>query len=121
MPTIPLVMIQGTIGAGLRFEAGRLASSRFGLGFPSRSFFVNFAGGFLLGTWPRHGGVGEPLRLFRGVGILGGFTIFSAFSIELLNMVQRGNSGRAGRYVYKSVVGSVLAFAASLMLAWVAA
>ena len=46
----------------------------------------------------------EPLRLFLGVGVLGGFTTFSAFTLEMAQMVQRGQTGMAAAYALLSVV-----------------
>ncbi|WP_439534810.1 fluoride efflux transporter FluC, partial [Polymorphobacter sp.] len=57
----------------------------------------------------RLGGEGEPLRLLLGVGLLGGFTTFSSFSVELVGMVNRGEVGMAGAYAVSSVAGGVVA------------
>ncbi len=50
----------------------------------------------------------EPLRLFLGVGMLGGFTTFSAFSVEAMQMIQRGDAALAGAYMILSVTGAVV-------------
>lgn len=125
MANVLFVMIGGAIGAGLRFEAGRFALSRFGPGFPWGTLFVNVAGGFLagllVGVLARHGGAAEPVRLFLGLGVLGGFTTFSAFSLETFNMLERGDHGTAALYVAVSVAGSLLALAAGLLRARAAA
>jgi fluoride exporter len=125
MPNLLLVMIGGAIGAGLRFEVGRLALRQLGPGFPWGTLIVNLAGGFaaglLAGLLARYGAVGEQARLFLGLGILGGFTTFSAFSLETFNMIERGEYGMAGLYVGASVAGSVLALFAGLILVRAAA
>ncbi len=112
-------MLGGAIGAGLRHEAGRLALARFGPGFPWGTLFVNLLGGALIGLvagWFVRSGANEGLRLFLVVGILGGFTTFSAFSLEIGSMIQRGELAIAAAYVCASVIGSVLLFFAGLSL-----
>ena len=124
MPNIFLVMIGGAVGAGLRFQAGRLALARFGSHFPWGTLMVNLLGGFLAGllvaSLARAGG-SEQLRLLLGVGLLGGFTTFSAFSVEVVQMMQRGQSAAAAAYAMLSVGGSVAAAFLGLLAARVAA
>src|SRR3546814_13657652 len=89
-----MVMIGGVMGAGLRFLFGRWAFGMFGPGYPWGTLGVNiigsFAMGLLAGILARTGG-SEQLRLFIGVGILGGFTTFSAFSLELYEKIGRAS------------------------------
>lgn len=112
MPPLLLVMLGGAIGAGARFLVGGLALARLGPGFPWGTLFVNLAGGFLMGvlagTLAKFGG-SEPWRLFLGVGVLGGFTTFSAFSLECHAMILRGDLGLALGYALASVVGAISA------------
>ena len=115
------VMIGGAIGAGFRFHIGRVALQNMGPGFPWGTWIVNILGGFLMGILAgelmRHTPEqGEPLRLFLGVGVLGGFTTFSAFSLELFAMIERGNAGLAGAYAVSSVAGSVVLLLAGVWL-----
>jgi fluoride exporter len=104
------VMIGGALGAGLRHAVGLAGLRLFGPGFPWWTLAVNCIGGLamglLVGTLAR---TGEPevARLFFGVGVLGGFTTFSAFGLESWLMVERGQWGVAGAYVMASVVGAV--------------
>ena len=125
MPHLLLVMLGGAIGAGCRYGVGRLAAAQLGPGFPWGTFIVNLAGGFLAGALlsllAAEGARAEPLRLFLGVGILGGFTTFSAFSAETAGMLQRGEPGLAAAYALSSVAGSVLMLFAGLWLARAAA
>jgi CrcB protein len=65
--------------------------------------------GVLAGTLARLSEDGEALRLFLGVGVLGGFTTFSAFSLEAFNMLVRGEWTIAIAYAVSSVAGSILA------------
>jgi len=71
--------------------------------------------GVLAGVLARGSFIDEPWRLLLGVGLLGGFTTFSAFSLEVLNMIERSQWGVAIVYALISVVGSVLALFAGLM------
>ncbi len=111
------VMAGGAIGAGARHLLSGAMFARFGSGFPYGTLAANLIGGLLMGllvgALARSGG-GETLRLFAGVGILGGFTTFSAFSLETWAMIERGQMMVAGGYVAASVIGSVGAFAVGL-------
>lgn len=110
-PLIP-VMAGGAIGAAARY----LAASSLGLrgGWPLGTFVVNLVGGFLMGLLAAlvlKGSASETTRLFVGVGILGGFTTFSAFSLEGFQMIERGQWGMAALYAGASVIGSIVALA----------
>ena len=110
MPQFLLVMLGGAIGAGLRHLVGSFALARPGPGFPWGTLIVNLAGGLAMGAlagWFVRAGGNEPARLFLAVGILGGFTTFSAFSLETLLLLQRGEFAPAAAYVAASVVGSI--------------
>jgi CrcB protein len=120
MPSLLLVMIGGAAGAGLRWEFGRLALARLGPGFPWGTLGVNLAGGLLMGVLAgamAGAGHDRPLWLLLAVGLLGGFTTFSAFSFDLFAMLERGRVGAAALYVAASVLGSLLLLA----LGWWAA
>ena len=64
----------------------------------------------------RNGAVGENVRLFAGVGVLGGFTTFSAFSLDMAQMVERGELALAGGYALASVLLALLALFAGLLV-----
>ncbi|NYF33232.1 MULTISPECIES: fluoride efflux transporter CrcB [Sphingopyxis] len=106
------VMIGGAIGAGARHLAGQAMLARLGPGFPWWTLSINIAGSLLMGLLisilARSGG-GETTRLFVGVGVLGGFTTFSTFSLEFWTLFERGQIGQASFYVLASVVGAILA------------
>jgi CrcB protein len=97
-----LAAVGGAIGAAARHGAGLAAAQAFGAGFPWATLFVNIVGGFLMGVLA---GVSSSLdvRVFLGVGILGGFTTFSAFSLETLQLLERGAIAAAAGYVCASV------------------
>lgn len=112
MPPLLLVMIGGAIGAAFRFHISGVALRQLGPAFPYGTWLVNLLGGLLMGVLAgvvaRAPVDGEPLRLFLGVGVLGGFTTFSAFSLETFNMLSRGEFLMATAYALSSVAGSVL-------------
>ena len=115
MPSLFLVMIGGAAGAGLRWEFGRLALARFGPGFPWGTFGVNLIGallmGILAGAMMGDGSTERPLWLLLAVGLLGGFTTFSAFSFDLFALIERGRPGTAFLYAGASVLGSLFLLA----------
>jgi len=112
-PPLLLVAIGGGSGAMLRYLVGRWALVAFGPGFPFGTLAVNLLGGLLMGllvgVLARVDEGGEHLRLLLGVGVLGGFTTFSAFSLEMVNMLTRGEAGVAVGYGLASVLGSMAA------------
>ena len=120
-----LVMLGGAIGAGARHLTGRATLALWGPNFPWGTLIVNLAGGLAMGLlvgWLAARASGDDaLRYLLGVGVLGGFTTFSAFSLETATMLQRGEHMVALLYILASVVGSVAALFAGLQLARVAA
>lgn len=121
---LTLVMLGGAFGAGARHLTGRMALSLWGPTFPWGTLLVNVAGGLAMGAlvgWLAARASGdEVLRYLLGVGVLGGFTTFSAFSLDIVLMLQRGEHGLALVYILASVAGSILALFAGLQLTRVA-
>ncbi|NIJ19842.1 CrcB protein [Sphingomonas naasensis] len=121
MPNLLLVMLGGAFGAGGRHLVGRATLALLGPNFPWGTLAVNLIGGLLMGLLAggllRFGEQGEPWRLLLGVGVLGGFTTFSAFSLDVMLMLERGDWAIALGYVLASVVGAVVALALGLNVA----
>ena len=116
------VALGGAAGSVARYGLGVQAGRWLGSGWPYGTFIANVVGGLLLGLlagWLAHRGGAdqERWRLLLGVGLLGGFTTFSAFSLETAGMIQRGDWGGALGYAGLSAVLSVAAVFAGLMLA----
>jgi len=115
------VMLGGALGAGTRHLVGRLMLSLLGAAFPYGTLTVNLVGGLLMGllagSLVRMGANGEAWRLFLGVGILGGFTTFSSFSLDAVALAERGAWPVAAGYVAVSVIGSIAALFGGLTLA----
>ena len=117
------VALGGAIGSVLRYQLGRAMTHWLGpqavTAFPWATLAVNLIGslamGLLAGWLARHGEGGEPLRLFIGVGLLGGFTTFSAFSLELMVLAERGQAGQAFVYAAVSVLAGLSALYVGLI------
>jgi CrcB protein len=106
-----LVAAGGAAGSWLRFCVGRAWISAVGSvrasAFPWGTLTVNVAGsvamGLLVGWLARAGGHGEATRLLLAVGVLGGFTTFSSFSLEVVSLIQRAQPGLAALYLAASL------------------
>ena len=113
------VMIGGAVGAGARHLVGQAMLARLGPGFPWWTLSINIAGSLLMGLlvgWLARSGGGDTTRLFVGVGILGGFTTFSSFSMEYWMLFERGQNVQAAAYVLASVIGAIVACGLGLFL-----
>ena len=124
------VALGGAIGAALRYQLGRVMTHWLGpkvvTAFPWATLTANVAGslamGLLAGWLARHGsGQGEQLRLLLGVGLLGGFTTFSAFSLEMMLLIERGQPLVAVSYAAISVLAGLTALYLGLIVMRVAA
>jgi fluoride exporter len=117
--TLFQVALGGAIGASLRYLTNVGAMRMFGPGFPIGTVIVNIAGSFVMGllvvTLAKKGG--NHLAPLLMTGILGGFTTFSAFSLDALTLWERGQQGLAFGYVAASVLLSLAAIAAGLFVA----
>ncbi|WP_322962998.1 fluoride efflux transporter CrcB [Sphingomonas fuzhouensis] len=119
MSPLLLVMLGGALGSGARYWTGRYMLDAFGPDFPYGTLTVNWVGGLLMGllagVLARTGGT-EGWRLFIGVGILGGFTTFSSFSLDTITLIERGQMTVALGYIALSLLGSLAALWAGLSL-----
>jgi CrcB protein len=121
MDKLFFVAVGGGVGAVMRYLLGVASFHRFGSPWPVGTFLANVSGGLLMGLlvgWlaQRGGADQERLRLLLGVGLLGGFTTFSAFSLETALMIERRAYGEALGYALVSVLLSVTALFVGLML-----
>ncbi|MCR5880738.1 fluoride efflux transporter CrcB [Phenylobacterium sp. J367] len=122
MQTLLYVGLGGAFGAILRYLVGVQATRALGPGWPVGTFTVNIVGGLLMGllvgVLAHRGDVDqERWRLLIGVGVLGGFTTFSAFSLDLALMLERRAFATAALYAIGSVVLATGALFAGLMAA----
>lgn len=113
------VALGGAFGAVLRYLTGLGVLRLFGTGFPLAIITVNIIGSFLMGLvvvmLAKRGLMHmSPLLM---TGFLGGFTTFSAFSLEAVTLFERGQTGAALSYVLISVIGSILALALGVWIA----
>jgi fluoride exporter len=116
-----LVAAGGAVGAMLRHLSNLAALRLFGPGLPWGTFFVNVMGSLLMGMFigwlaRRSGGTSNELRLLMATGFLGGFTTFSAFSLDFATLWRDGAAGAAVGYVLASVLFSLVAIFAGLWL-----
>ena len=121
MINLLLVAGGGAAGAVARYLLGGWTLRTLGPGWPHGTFAANLVGGLLMGVlvgWLAHRGGAdqERLRVLLGVGVLGGFTTFSAFSLESARMLETRAYGEAGLYILMSVAFSIGALFAGLML-----
>ncbi len=110
-----VVAAGGAIGAVLRYVLMNLVGTRniFGLHLPYGTLAVNILGSFLMGVMieyiARHVSGSQHLHLFFAVGILGSFTTFSTFSLDVIVMMQRGEMTQMAVYIIGSVMISIVA------------
>jgi len=116
----------GAVGSVLRYQIGRWVANLAGPGnaFPWGTLAVNIAGSLAMGAligWLARGTLAEQAaenaRLLLGVGLLGGFTTFSAFSAEMVTMLHRGQGGLAAGYAAASLVAGMAAVIIGLVAA----
>ena len=111
------IMFGGALGTGARFWASGMVAERFGEVFPLGTLFVNVSGSFVIGFFA---GLTEPqgpylvsprVRQFVMIGICGGYTTFSSFSLQTLELAREGDWFRAG-------LNSVLSLVCCLIAVW---
>ena len=116
-----IVFLGAGIGGALRHGVNVGSARLFGLGFPTGTLIVNilgsFAMGLLAGYFAIRPGTDQHLRLFLTTGLLGGFTTFSAFSLDAALLIERHAYGLAAGYALGSVIASVSALFVGLAAA----
>jgi CrcB protein len=114
-----LIAAAGALGTVLRYALGLALAQKLGAAFPYGTLAVNVIGSFALGcvagafsgaTW-----LGTDLRLVLGVGLLGGFTTYSSFNLELVRMLEHGELRKAAGYLLGTVLGCLAVGALGLL------
>jgi fluoride exporter len=115
-----LVFVGGGLGASFRHFINVTCARCIGVDFPWGTFIINITGstvmGLIAGYLAFKGGATQPWRLFLMTGILGGYTTFSAFSLDAATLYERGALGLAAAYVLGSVVLSIAGLFAGLAI-----
>jgi CrcB protein len=115
-----LVFIGGGLGSSLRHTVNVVCTRALGTAFPYHTFIINITGsaimGLIAGYLAFQGDASQHWRLFLMTGILGGYTTFSAFSLDAAVLYERGEIALALLYVLGSVVLSILGLFAGLAL-----
>ncbi len=115
-----IVFLGGGIGAALRHGVNLFAARLLGAGFPYGTLIINVVGSLAMGLIAEYfalkSGMPQRWRLFLTTGILGGFTTFSAFSLEAALLYERGELIGAAIYVVASVVLAIGALFAGLAI-----
>ena len=123
MMTYLWIAIGGAIGSMARFGGSSLVANWFGQTFPWGTMIVNISGSFVIGFFATLTGpdgrviISGDFRQFVMIGVCGGYTTFSSFSLQTLNLVQDGELASAG----VNIVGSVVLCLAAVWLGYVAA
>jgi CrcB protein len=115
-----IVFLGGGLGAALRHGINILVGRTFGNGFPYSTLLINMTGSLIMGLVVAYfafkGEASQHWRLFLTTGILGGYTTFSAFSLDAALLYERGAIGLAALYVAASVLLSIGGLFAGLYL-----
>ena len=115
-----IVFIGAGIGGAMRHGVNLAAAALLGSGFGYGTLAVNVVGSLAMGALAAflafQGEIAQPWRLFLATGVLGGFTTFSAFSLDAALLFERGQLALAAIYVLASVIGSIAALFAGLAL-----
>ena len=115
-----IVFLGGGIGAAIRHLVNQAVGRVAGTDFPFGVMAINISGSLVMGlaagyfAFKASESWSETARLFMTTGVLGGYTTFSAFSLDAMLLWERGESGLAVAYVLGSVVLSIIGLAAGL-------
>jgi CrcB protein len=115
-----IVFLGGGLGAALRHGVNVASARAFGTGFPYGTLIINVTGSLVMGLIAAYfafkGDASQHWRLFLTTGILGGYTTFSAFSLDAVLLYERGEIGMAALYVIGSVALSIAGLVIGLAL-----
>lgn len=118
---VAYVALGGAVGAVARYGMDEFVGKWLGHDFPYGTFAVNVLGSLLMGVLVAlfariEAGVSQEVRALLAVGVLGGFTTFSSFSLDVLSLYERGAVWLAGVYVLGSVLFALLGIAAGVWM-----
>ncbi len=121
MHQIALVFVGAGIGGVLRFLFGKAALQMLGAGFPFGTLGVNIIGSFIIGIsavfLTKHTQHQHIIQYFLMIGVLGGFTTFSSFSLDVIRMIEHSRFMEAFAYILASVVFSIMAVFVGMVFA----
>lgn len=121
MNQIALIFVGAGIGGVLRFLFGKAALQILGAGFPFGTIGVNIIGSFLIGIsaaiLSKHAHLQHFIQYFFMIGVLGGFTTFSTFSLDVIRLIEHSRFLEAAIYILASVALSILAVFAGMVIA----
>ena len=113
MKMILMVAMGGAVGSSFRYLVGVAAMRFLGMGFPWGTMIVNIAGSFIMGVLiallALRFSVGNEVRAFLAIGVLGGFTTFSSFALDVVSLYEKKQYFASMGYMSISVIGSILA------------
>ena len=115
-----IVFVGAGLGGVLRHAVNQVCGRLCGVAFPWGTLTVNLTGSFAMGLivgWLAMRSGTQSLRLFLTTGIMGGFTTFSAFSLDSWLLWERGEAGVAAAYIGLSVAGAIAALGLGLVIA----
>lgn len=124
MNMVLAVALGGAIGSSLRYLFGDMMMRLMGINFPWGTFGVNLIGsllmGLIAGALALKFNASQEMRSFLMTGVLGGFTTFSAFSLDAANMIERHDYMLAAVYVGGSVIVALMALFLGLWISRIA-
>lgn len=120
MKNLLFVMLGGSFGSGFRYLVALFVKRQIEISFPIATFIINITGslliGIILGYYSKDNNHNEQLKLLLATGFCGGFTTFSAFSFENLNLMQTNQTGTAFIYIGLSLFVGILAVWLGMMI-----
>jgi len=110
--TLAFIGVGGALGAMLRYVVVLASSRVFGVGFPYGTMTVNIVGSIIMGMVVAHtmheASLSDEMRALIITGFLGGFTTFSAFSLDVVSLFERGDNMAVVGYIMGSIILSVV-------------